>query len=87
MYFDSQWRADLAESARVQLTFLKNELNVEGELIIRTGEIPEEVRIAAEKFEANVVVVGHGCSSGILGRLRANTYGIIRESGSPVVVV
>ncbi|HEX7362423.1 MAG TPA: universal stress protein [Bryobacteraceae bacterium] len=54
--------------------------------VILTGDIPRAISEGAERFEADLVVIGRGGKSG-RGRLGLNTYGIIRESGRPVVSV
>lgn len=87
IYFDPQWRANLAANARQEIATLQAAVNLDGEVLIEVGDVPGAVRAAAETTAADLVVAGHGCTHGVLGRLRANTYGIVRESCCPVVVV
>ncbi|HEV3202148.1 MAG TPA: universal stress protein [Bryobacteraceae bacterium] len=87
MYFDPQWRIDLAARARQEMSFLQAEVKVKGEILIEIGDVPGAVRAAAEATRADLVVVGRGRAHGMIGRLRANTYGIVRESCCPVVAV
>jgi nucleotide-binding universal stress UspA family protein len=53
--------------------------------------IPDEVAAAvcgsAEREKADLVVIGRSVHDGVLGRLRANAYSIIRQSPCPVVSV
>jgi nucleotide-binding universal stress UspA family protein len=87
IYFDAQWRTDLADKARHEMASLQAELKVPGGILIEVGDVPGAVRAAAEKYGADLVVIGRGRGHGMLGRLRANAYGIVRESGCPVVAV
>ena len=87
IYFDSQWRTDLATNARKQIAILEDELGVKGAIHIEIGDVAGAVREAAEAIGADVVVIGRGRAHGMLGRLRTHAYGIVRESPCPVVAV
>jgi nucleotide-binding universal stress UspA family protein len=87
IYFDPQWRLEAAANARRDIASLQAGLKLQGEVRIEVGDVPGAVRAAAEATGADLVVAGRGCSPGMVGRLRANTYGIVRESCCPVVVV
>jgi nucleotide-binding universal stress UspA family protein len=87
IYFDPQWRTDQADHARSDLKSLQAEFGVKGEIVIELGDVPDAVRAAADTMGADLAVVGRGRVHGVLGRLRANTYGIVRESRCPVVAV
>jgi nucleotide-binding universal stress UspA family protein len=87
IYFDPQWRMDMVANARHQIASLQAGLKLKGEILIEVGDVPGAVRSAAEAVGADLVVVGRGRAHGMLGRLRANTYGIVRESCCPVVAV
>ena len=41
----------------------------------------------ASRRKADLLVIGRGRESGLLGRLRANAYAILRESPCPVVTI
>jgi nucleotide-binding universal stress UspA family protein len=41
----------------------------------------------ASRRGADLLVIGRGSESGLLGRLRANAYAILRESPCPVVTI
>jgi len=86
-YYDPQWRIDLEARARQEMASLQAEVKVKGEILIEIGDVPGAVRAAAEATGADLVVVGRGRPHGMLGRLRANTYGIVQESCCPVVAV
>ncbi len=56
-------------------------------VIVKIGGPANAVRDAAIAKRADLVVAGRGSVHGILGRLRANSYAIIRESPCPVLSV
>ena len=87
MYFDSEWRHDVATAARDGILRLQREAKVTGELSIEFGEPPAAVRDAAVSRKADLLVIGRGSESGLAGRLRANAYAILRESPCPVVTI
>jgi len=87
VYFDEYWRTGMAVRARQEIAALQDGLDVKGEILIQAGDVPGAVRSAAGITGADLVVAGHGCSHGLLGRLRTNSYGIVRESSCPVAVV
>jgi nucleotide-binding universal stress UspA family protein len=57
------------------------------EVLFEAGPVVEVVRNAAMTQKSNLVVIGRHESAGLLGRLRANSYAIVRESPCPVVSV
>jgi nucleotide-binding universal stress UspA family protein len=87
-YFDPDWRGCLARSAREKLEEMQKSVGANGEVFVEdSNSIPLAVCGAATRLEADLVVIGRGESSGILGRLRTNAYSIIRQSPCPVVSV
>jgi nucleotide-binding universal stress UspA family protein len=87
MSFDPDWGADIAHDARKRITELQNELGIAAEIHIEPGEPAAAVTRAGRCVEADMMVIGRSVSGGVLGRLRANAYAIIRESPCPVVSV
>ncbi len=87
MSLDPDWRADVANDARSRIAQLQGELGIPAEIHIETGETPAAVTRAVEHVHADLLVIGRSVSGGVLGRLRANAYAIIRESPCPVVSV
>ena len=85
-YFDPEWRVQVENEARDRIAYLRQDLGIKGEVRVETGEVATAVRAVAEHSHADLVVVGrtHG---GVLGRLRANAYAIIRDSPCPVTAV
>jgi len=87
-YFDPDWRGCLAQSAREKLDAMQRRAGTHGDAFIDdNNSIALAVSAAATQLEADLVVIGRGASSGMLGRLRTNAYSIIRQSPCPVVSV
>jgi len=59
----------------------------EGNISVITGEAPASVCRHAANQKADLLVIGRSVHDGVLGRLRANAYSIIRQSPCPVVSV
>jgi nucleotide-binding universal stress UspA family protein len=87
VYFDPEWRSQAAATARGQIVRLQEELQTAGEVLIEIGDAPVEVSDVASRRKADLLVIGRGRESGLLGRLRANAYAILRESPCPVVTI
>ncbi len=87
VYFDPQWRNDLMQNARCRFDAIRKEIDFPGEIHVEAGDVPDVVGRTAEAAGADVVVIGRGHRQGLLGRLRANAYGIVRESPCPVVTI
>lgn len=83
----AEWRRRMEESARREIDGLMARLGWQAPVILGSGEVPETVCRLAREWGANLLVIGRGSASGVLGRLRANAYSIIRQSASPVVSV
>ncbi len=87
IYFDAEWRTEVAKNARAQISSLAAELPIHAEVSIETGDVPAAVSGAAQQGNADVMVIGRGRAPAVLGRLRTNAYAILRESPCPVVTV
>jgi len=85
-YFDPEWRTHVVNEARDRIAYLLDDLGLRGQARVETGDVATAVRAAAEESHANVVVIGRS-HAGVLGRLRANAYAIIRESPCPVAAI
>jgi nucleotide-binding universal stress UspA family protein len=87
VYFDPEYRSQAAAAARDQIGRLQEELQTSGEVLIEIGDAPVVVSDVASRRKADLLVIGRGRESGLLGRLRANAYAILRESPCPVVTI
>lgn len=86
-YFDQNLTAELSRAAREELEKLGQGLSAEPEVFVEGGDPPKVVCRAAQRFQANLLVIARGSAAGIFGRLRTNAYAIIRQSPCPVVSV
>jgi len=84
--FDPEWRAQVENEARDRISFLQQDVGVSGQALVVTGDVAPSVRAAAEERHADLVVIGRS-HAGVLGRLRANAYAIVRESPCPVAAI
>ena len=86
-YFDADLRAELAAEAEGVVRKLLETEGVKAEVDILGGEVAPVVSCAAQRLHADLVVIGRSVESGLVGRLRANAYAIIRQSPCPVISV
>ena len=77
----------IQEFARDELLHLQRSAGVEAELLMEPGEPARVICSAAARLSTSVVVIGRGSAAGDFGRLRTNSYAIIRQSPCPVVSV
>jgi nucleotide-binding universal stress UspA family protein len=76
-----------ADAARREIERLLSFVHAGAEPLIETGDPPATICSAAGRLAADVLVIGRGSAAGVFGRLRANSYSIIRQSPCPVVSV
>jgi nucleotide-binding universal stress UspA family protein len=80
-------RRYLSEKAHEQWKPLQQRVNIDAPLVLAYGSVGAAVRKAAHDLEADTVVIGRGRLQEPLGRLRTNSYAIIRESPCPVISI
>jgi nucleotide-binding universal stress UspA family protein len=85
--FDPEWCMQMEQQALAQIVRLQADAGTAGELRVEVGDLPATVRDTAETLNANLLVIGRSHGSGILGRLRASAYSILREAPCPVVSI
>jgi nucleotide-binding universal stress UspA family protein len=89
------WARGLAQAYGAEVTLLHagepeavKELETAGlEVRIQDGEPAKVVAGLAQELHADLLVIGRGAESGILGRLVTTAYSVIRQSPCPVVSV
>jgi nucleotide-binding universal stress UspA family protein len=81
------WRSGIREIAEEELLRLQREIGAEADLLLEAGEPARIICSAAARVGAGTVVIGRGSAAGDFGRLRTNSYAIIRQSPCPVVSV
>jgi nucleotide-binding universal stress UspA family protein len=86
-YFDESWRTTLITRLRQRICEMTREAGIESDILVEAGNAPAVVASAASRLRADLVVIGRSTANGLLGRLRANAYDIIRRSPCPVASV
>lgn len=76
-----------AAQAGEHIRCLLRKLSRAGEILIEEGDPAQVVRAAANRRNADLVVIGRSPREGVLGRLRTNAYSIVRDAPCPVVSV
>jgi nucleotide-binding universal stress UspA family protein len=85
-HVDPAWKEMIVGFAAKEIAKLQQEVGTTAEVIIDSGNVPELLNRAAERTEADVLVVGHSPGRSHLGD-NGEGYGIIRESHVPVLSV
>ena len=86
-YYDQGLPMMLRQVAQQKSDEIQKLTGTTAEVVLETGSIAEVVRNAALAQKGDLVVIGRHENSGLLGRLRANAYAIVRESPCPVISV
>ena len=74
-----------AAEAQEYIRCLLRKLSVAGEIVIEEGNPAQVVQAAANRRNADLVVIGRSPREGVSGRLRTNAYSIVRDAPCPVV--
>jgi nucleotide-binding universal stress UspA family protein len=82
-----EWRKLATELAQADITRLQNEVGTKAEFVLGLGEVAGAICDEARRLEADLVVIGRGSKTGLLGRLTQHAYSIIRQSPCPAVSV
>jgi nucleotide-binding universal stress UspA family protein len=85
--FDPGHDDDLREAAERAILQLEEKAEINAPICIVAGNIAEAVQEEARRHDADLMVIGRGTLHEALGRLRAHSYGIIRQSPCPVLSV
>ena len=86
-YLEGDLTAALVREAREAIAGLQREAGTSVEVIVEGGKVSHVVRDAALASKADLVVTGRGKAQAAFGRLRSNTYAIVRDSPAPVLSV
>jgi len=78
---------DFTRQAKLNLQALQTSVGCDGRISIISAEPASGVCLHACREKADLLVIGRSVHDGVLGRLRANAYSIIRQSPCPVVSV
>jgi nucleotide-binding universal stress UspA family protein len=86
-FYDEDWSRTVSERAMQKLRELTERLGVEADLHVELEKAPRAISALALQLGANLVVIGRGVADGLIGRLRADAYEIIRLCHCPVASV
>jgi nucleotide-binding universal stress UspA family protein len=74
-------------NAKERVQAVKDCVGSSAEISVVAEDVAYAVCGAAGREKADLVVIGRSVAEGVLGRLRANAYSIIRQSPCPVISV
>jgi nucleotide-binding universal stress UspA family protein len=86
-YFGEEVTVQMTRHAEAEIQKAQDSAGSQAEVEIVCGETPKAVCTVAKDWNADLLVIGRGARTGILGRLRSRSYAIIREAPCPVVSV
>jgi len=84
---DAPFQRFLFDRATELIATFQAEAKTNFEALVRYGQVESVVRDAASSCGAQLIVIGRGRLTGLLGRLRTNVNNIIREAPCPVLSV
>lgn len=86
-YFVPNWRERFEEEAASRIEEVQNKVGTNVPVSMSSGDPAAEVCELIKKGGHDLLVIGRGSSAGVLGRIRAHAYSIIRQSPCPVISV
>jgi nucleotide-binding universal stress UspA family protein len=84
-YLEGDLRAALLQQSQEEIASFQRNAGTSFEVTIEGGHASQVIRDAALKYGTDLVVTGRGKLHETFGRLRTNTYAIIRDSPCPVL--
>jgi nucleotide-binding universal stress UspA family protein len=85
-HIDPVWKETIVGNAVREIAKLQQDIGTKADVIIDSGNVPKLLSRAVEQARADVLVIGHSPGRSHLGD-NGEGYGIIRESGIPVLSV
>lgn len=86
-FVDPTWRVEIAKRRHAALSDDMAAAGIDAPLHVVAGEVAKVVKQVASEVGADLVVLGRTTETGILGRLRTNSYAIVRESPCAVLSI
>jgi len=86
-YLETDFRAALIKKSQEEIAALQQDAGANLEVTVEAGHPSHVVRDAALEYGADLAITGRGKLHETFGRLRTNTYAIIRDSPCPVLSV
>jgi nucleotide-binding universal stress UspA family protein len=72
---------------RNALAEMQRQAATKASVLLEQGDIPDHVERIAARKPADLVLIGRSSDAGVFGRLRKNSYAIIRQTPCPVISV
>jgi nucleotide-binding universal stress UspA family protein len=72
---------------RNALAEMQRQAGTKASVLLEQGDIPDHVESIATRKHADLVLIGRSSDAGVFGRLRKNSYAIIRQTPCPVISV
>jgi nucleotide-binding universal stress UspA family protein len=86
-YLDTDFREFLLQAAREEIARFQSEAGTRLDVCLESGAVSSVIRAAALHHDADLLIVGRGKHHNPFGRLRSNSYAIVRDSPCPVLSV
>lgn len=86
-YFVPNWREKFEKEAHARVADLQQAADTNADVEFSSGEVPTEILQMAKGNATDLLIIGRHSSGGLLGRIRAHAYSIIRQSPCPVISV
>lgn len=86
-YFVPDWRERFEKEANARIADLQQAAGTNASVEFSSGDVPTEILDMAKGNATDLLIIGRGSSGGVLGRIRAHAYSIIRQSPCPVISV
>jgi nucleotide-binding universal stress UspA family protein len=86
-YLETDFREFLFRAAREEVAKLQKEAGTHLDVCMEGGSVSSVIRAAAFHHDADLLIIGRGAHHNPFGRLRSNSYAIIRDSPCPVLSV
>ncbi|MBZ5602419.1 MAG: universal stress protein [Acidobacteriia bacterium] len=86
-YLDEEFVATIMAEAKGKLAALQSEAGTDAATFVEPGDPAKVIACAAQKFGADLVIIGRHARAGFSGHLRQNAYSILRESTRPVLSI
>ena len=87
VYADPEWRVEIGRTGLEQSPKASQGQRTGSDPVVESGESLSTTADLARQWGADLMVIGRGGETGVLGKLRTNAYDVLRESPCPVVVV
>lgn len=84
-FMDPAWRLDVAQILRTKLEESVKKAAANATVHVIPGEAAKVIRQVAQDVNAGLVILGRHLDQSFLGRLRTQSYAIVREATCPVL--